>query len=149
MQTKTKRKKRVVAVSGGFDPLHIGHIELFERAKRHGDRLLVILNNDHWIQQKKGVVFMPEKERKKIIESLRVVDEVIMTKHPSNPTDMTVCEALRDLRPDFFGNGGDRTNKTTPEIALCEELGISLVFGLGKKVQSSSRLLKAYVSRRH
>ncbi len=143
-----KEKKKVVAVSGGFDPVHFGHLELFERAKKLGDRLVVILNNDNWVLKKKEVVFMPQEERKAILQAFRAVDEVVLTEHGTNPSDMTVCDALRTLRPDIFANGGDRTNQTTPEMQLCEELGIHLAFGLGKKVQSSSRLLNEYVSRR-
>ncbi len=142
-----RKKKSIVAVSGGFDPVHIGHVELFEAAKKLGDRLVVILNNDNWLRKKKGKPFMSQDERKKILEALRVVDEVIITEHPADPADMTVCAALEKLRPDIFGNGGDRTDKTTPEMELCERLGIRMAFGLGDKIQSSSWLLAAYTER--
>ena len=74
---KNDPKKVVVAVSGGFDPIHIGHVRMFERAKTLGDELVVILNNDNWLKKKKGFSFMPEKERKEVIEALRVVDRVV------------------------------------------------------------------------
>lgn len=97
-------KPIVVAVSGGFDPLHPGHIRLFEEAKKLGDELVVILNNDHWLRKKKSYVFMPQQERKEILEALRVVDRVVLTEHPEDPTDMSVCADLERIRPDVFAN---------------------------------------------
>ena len=111
---KNKYKKEVVvAVSGGFDPLHIGHVRLFERAKALGDRLVVILNTDNWIQAKKQHGFMPAKERKEIIEALKPVDAVMLTRHrrPKTPREMGVWKELAILRPDIFANGGDRNEK--------------------------------------
>lgn len=138
----------VVAVSGGFDPIHIGHVRMFNAAKKLGDRLVVILNNDHWIRKKKGVPFMPDHERKEVIEALAAVDEVVLTSHPENPDDMSVCAELRRLRPHIFANGGDRKpdGDPVPEVGVCERLGIQLVYnvGHGGKVQSSSWLLKRY-----
>ena len=96
MKKISKNKKpTVVAVSGGFDPLHIGHIRLLKVAKKFGDKLIVILNNDNWLRKKKGFVFMPQKERKELIEALTSVDKVILTSHPKNPTDMSVCKDLK------------------------------------------------------
>ncbi|MEK9180437.1 MAG: adenylyltransferase/cytidyltransferase family protein [Patescibacteria group bacterium] len=142
----SKAKKTVVAVSGGFDPPHVGHVRMFEAAKKLGDELVVILNNDNWLRRKKRLVFMPENERKKMIESLKPVDRVILTKHIPNTDDMSVCEALKELRPDVFANGGDRTAGTIPENAVCAAIGCEAVFGVGKggKVQSSSWLLENY-----
>lgn len=137
------RKKVVVAVSGGFDPVHVGHLEMFERAKKLGDELVVILNNDNWLLAKKGYVFMSQAERKRIVEALRPVDRVIFTKHPRNPKDMSVARELRALRPDIFGNGGDRKSHNTPEDDICREYGIRRAYNLGPKVQSSSSLVKA------
>ena len=139
-------KKKVVAVSGGFDPIHPGHIRMFAEARKLGDKLVVILNNDNWLKKKKGFTFMPQKERKELLEALRMVDQVYITKHPKNPEDMSVNEALRDLKPDIFANGGDRTKANIPEIAVCKEIGCKLVFGIGKggKIQSSSWLLKNF-----
>jgi cytidyltransferase-like protein len=146
------KKKTIVAVSGGFDPIHIGHTRLFKEAKELGDELVVILNNDNWLKKKKGFTFMSETERKEIIESLKWVDRVILTKHASNPANMSVCAELADLKPDIFANGGDRNRKDAnnklsslnPEQALCQEMGIKTVYGIGKggKIQSSSWLTK-------
>lgn len=131
--------KKIICISGYFDPIHIGHIEYMENAKKLGDELVVIVNNDHQATLKKGKAFMPDKERIKIIESLRVVDKVVL----SIDTDRTVCETLRTIFPvpHVFANGGDQTNQSIPETTVCEELGITLSDGLGDKIQSSSWLL--------
>lgn len=133
-----------VAVSGGFDPLHIGHVEMLEEARKLGHRLIVILNNDNWLEKKKGYVFMPERERKKILESIRFVDEVVLTAHPKDPRDPSVSKELKKLRPDVFANGGDRKAENLLEYELCKKLGIKMVFDVGKsgKIQSSSWLIK-------
>jgi len=151
MSKKAHTKKRVVAVSGGFDPLHIGHIRLLNEAQKLGDELIVILNNDNWLLDKKGFTFMSEADRKEILESLAAVDEVIVTGHASGDKDRSVCRELLKLHPDIFANGGDRTledaqkknSPLNPEVALCEELGIKTVFNVGKggKVRSSSELV--------
>lgn len=140
------KKQIVVVVSGGFDPIHIGHVRLFHAAKKLGDKLVVILNNDSWLFKKKGTVFMLQSERKEILEALADVDEVILTDHPRDPDDMSVCAVLEALRPDVFANGGDRTRKNIPEVATCKKINCKMVFGVGKggKVQSSSWLLEAY-----
>lgn len=101
-------KKIVVAVSGGFDPIHIGHVRMFYEAKALGDELVVILNNDNWLRQKKRHIFMHQAERKAIIAALKPVDRVILTKHERNTKDMSVCLELQTLKPDIFANGGDR-----------------------------------------
>ncbi len=144
-QNKVNKKKKVVAVSGGFDPVHIGHLRMFERAKKLGTTLVVILNNDNWLRKKKGHAFMPENERKELIEGFRAVDKVVITAHPENPTDMSVCDALRKIKPDIFANGGDRKVDNVPEVAVCEEVGTEMVFGIGEggKIQSSSWLIAA------
>lgn len=136
----------IVAVSGGFDPIHIGHIRMFQEAKKLGDKLVVILNNDNWLRKKKGDAFMPQEERKEIIEAIAGVDEVIFTEHSENPDDMSVCAELRKIRPDIFANGGDRHDENTPEIPVCEEIGCKMVYntGAGGKIQSSSWLLKKF-----
>ncbi len=162
MKRKTvQRGKTVVAVSGGFDPIHVGHVRLFEHARALGDELVVILNNDHWLRKKKHHVFMPERERKEVIEALRPVDRVVLTKHgpdPKGPKAMSVSRELRALRPDIFANGGDRNKKNAAnpasslywDIDTCKKYGIKMVFnvGIGGKVQSSSWLLDEYVKRR-
>lgn len=140
-----KNKNIIVAVSGGMDPLHVGHLMLFKEAKKLGDRLIVILNNDNWLKAKKGRVFMPEQDRKKIIEELACVDEVIISRHPENPKDMSVSRELAKIRPHIFANGGDRTSKNTPEKNLCREFNIKMAYNVGgKKARSSSELLKRY-----
>lgn len=152
-----KKKKIVVAVSGGFDPLHAGHVRLFKEAKVLGDKLIVILNNDNWLWQKKGFAFMSQAERAEIIVANRYVDQVVITSHLKYPKDMSVCKELRKLRPDIFANGGDRDSKDSrdkksslnPDRALCEKLGIRMVFNVGQggKIQSSSWLLNKYVQK--
>ncbi len=147
---KARKKKIVVAVSGGFDPLHVGHVRMFHAAKALGDELVVILNNDNWLRDKKGTAFMAEEERKEIIEAIRGVDRVVLTDHAPGEyfKDRSVCKTLRQVHPDIFANGGDRhpDGDPVPEVALCNELGIALVYnvGAGGKVQSSSWLLKKY-----
>lgn len=139
-------KKRIVAVSGGFDPVHIGHIRMFEEARALGDELVVILNNDNWLRAKKGFVFMPEDERAEVLRALRVVDRVVITTHVPNDSDRSVIKALASVVPDIFANGGDRKNENDiPEAAICKELGITMDFnvGHGGKVQSSSWLTES------
>ena len=135
---------KTVAVSGGFDPIHVGHLRMFIEAKTLGDRLVVIVNNDNWLKLKKGYSFMPEEERKEIIEGLKPVDQVLLTFHELGTTDMSVCRELRHLKPDIFANGGDRKADNIPEYELCRELGIEMVFSIGPggKMQSSSDLVK-------
>lgn len=140
------RKPKVVAVSGGFDPIHIGHVRMLKAAKALGERLVVILNNDNWLKAKKGFVFMPEAERKEILESLAHVDEVVLTEHIPEDPDRSVTKVLARVRPQVFANGGDRKNETDiPEAVFCVSEGIEMVFNVGKggKVSSSSDLAKA------
>lgn len=145
-----KKKQKVVAVSGGFDPVHAGHVRLFNEAKKLGDSLVVILNNDNWLKKKKGYVFMPEKERKEVIKAFRAVDKVVITKHPRHPKDMSVCRELNMICPDIFANGGDRTKKNVPEADLCRRLGIKMVWNVGGgKIQSSSWLLNKFLKSNH
>ncbi len=138
-----QKKETIVVVSGGFDPMHIGHIRLFREAKKLGDILVVILNNDNWLLKKKGFVFMPEKERKEIIESICCVREVVLTRHSKNPKDMSVCQELLRIRPQIFANGGDRNRDNIPEVAVCRSIGCRMIFDVGKggKIQSSSWLI--------
>lgn len=147
VQSVAGKKSILVAVSGGFDPVHVGHVRMFAEAKKLGDKLVVILNNDNWLKQKKGYVFMSEQERKEVIEALKPVDYVFITKHPKTPKDMSVCKELRILKPDIFANGGDRVKKNVPEVAVCEEIGTKMIFNIGQggKVQSSSWLLANYL----
>lgn len=137
--------KKIVAVSGGFDPIHIGHVRMFEEAKKLGDELVVILNNDNWLRLKKGYVFMPEHERKEIIEAFESVDRVIVSGHKKNTKDISISKELRSIRPHVFAKGGDRHrgNVPTPEVLVCDEIGCKIVnnVGHGGKVQSSSWLV--------
>tara|TARA_Y100000310_G_scaffold60017_1_gene55403 strand:+ start:690 stop:1157 length:468 start_codon:yes stop_codon:yes gene_type:complete len=133
-------KKRIM-VSGGFDPIHKGHVRMIQEAAKKGE-VLVIVNSDEWLIRKKGFVFMPFEERVEIIKSIKGVTSSLGT----DDSDNTVCEALRKYRPDYFANGGDRTNTNTPEMAVCEELGIEMLWEVGGgKVQSSSALTKGHV----
>lgn len=138
------KKAKIVAVSGGFDPVHIGHVRMFEAAKKLGDKLVVILNNDNWLKKKKGYCFMHEKERQEIIEAFSVVDQVVISKHAKNSQDMSVCAELKKIKPDIFANGGDRKLDNIPEVAVCKKINCQLVFNVGRggKVQSSSWLIK-------
>ena len=127
---------KTVAVSGYFDPLHIGHVEYFKLAKELGDELVVILNNEVQSKLKNKKQFMSVEERKKIIEVLTYVDEVVI----SIDEDETVCKTLEKVKPDIFANGGDRHNDEIPESKICKELNIEIIDGLGEKIQSSSDL---------
>jgi D-beta-D-heptose 7-phosphate kinase/D-beta-D-heptose 1-phosphate adenosyltransferase len=136
-------KQIIIAVSGGFDPIHPGHIRLFQEAKKMGDKLVVILNNDNWLKKKKGYVFMREDERKEVIAALAAVDQVILTSHKPNSKDMSVCAELKKIKPDFFANGGDRTIDNIPEVAVCDKINCKIAFNVGRggKIQSSSWLV--------
>lgn len=129
---------KIVCVSSYFDPIHVGHIEYFEKAKKLGDKLIVIVNNDYQASLKKGKSFMEENERMQIIRSIKYVDDTVL----SIDTDRTVINTLKSMnpKPDIFCNGGDQTNQSIPEALCCEEFGIELVDGLGDKIQSSSLL---------
>ena len=137
-------------VSGGFDPLHIGHVRYFQEAKKLGDKLGVVINNDHWFQVKGKPVFMADVERKEIIEALSCVDEVIISSHPKSTNDISVSEEIKKIRPHIFANGGDRSpthiDIPSSEHQVCKELGIKVVFNVGRggKIRSSSELLKEY-----
>ena len=142
------KKQTIVAVSGAFDPIHIGHIRLIKEAKKLGDKLVVILNNDNWLRNKKTQVFMHQKERKEILEAIKEVDEVVLSNHSNNPKDMSVSGELLKIRPDIFVKGGNQRNKKdVPEIEVCNKIGCKIVFnvGPGDSFQYSSWLLANYV----
>lgn len=129
-----------IAVSGGMDPLTIGHVRMINDAAAFG-KVIVLLNSDEWLTRKKGFVFMPFAERKEILQSLHNTYCVL----PALDGDDTVCRSLEMLRETikYFGNGGDRFQSNTPEVELCERLEINPIFGLGGlKIQSSSELVK-------
>ena len=125
-----------VAISGYFDPIHVGHLEYIELSKKLGDYLIVIVNNNHQCVLKKGKPFMDEKDRIKIIEAIEWVDEVFL----SIDMDKTVCKSLEAIKPNIFTNGGDRTIEEIPESIVCKKYGIEILDGLGKKITSSSDL---------
>ncbi|MAR15858.1 MAG: cytidyltransferase [Flammeovirgaceae bacterium] len=127
---------KTVAISGYFDPIHVGHLEYIELSKRMGDYLVVIVNNNHQCKLKKGKHFMDESDRIKIVESIKGVDEVFL----SIDSDKTVCKSLEKIKPDIFTNGGDRHNQEIPESIVCKKYGIELLDGMGKKIRSSSDL---------
>lgn len=142
-KARASRPPKWVAVSGGFDPVHVGHLRMFKKARSLGDRLVVILNNDNWLIAKKGYAVMPENERAEILSSFPFVDRVVVTDHSERDADASVCAALKKLRPAVFANGGDRKRVSDiPEASVCAELGIKMVFNVGGgKVQSSSQLI--------
>jgi len=146
IKTKIKKLPKTVMVSGGFDPIHIGHVRYMQEAKKLGDKLVVVINNDNWLRLKKGSEFMKENERREIIEALSCVDKVVVSGHIENTKDMSVCEEIRKIKPDIFANGGDRFADNIPEFKLCNDLNIEMVFNVGKggKIRSSSDLLKDY-----
>jgi cytidyltransferase-like protein len=129
---------KIVAVSGGFDPLHKGHVAMIEEAAQYG-RVHVYLNTDEWLMRKKGYVFMPWEDRAAILMALKGVEIVI----PVIDKDDTVCKTIRKFKPDIFCNGGDRLPDNTPELVVCCDMGIQVKFNVGGgKVESSSELVK-------
>jgi len=128
-----------ICISGGFDPVHIGHLRMIREAAQFG-RLIVIVNSDEWLMRKKGYIFMPFNERCEILKGFEGVHETVCV----DDSDGTVCKALEYLKPTYFANGGDRGSTNTPEQALCEKLGIKLLWYIGGgKVQSSTTLVDA------
>ncbi len=136
---KSLKKPVIVAVSGYFNPLHVGHLEMIERAKKLGDKLVVIINNDKQVSLKGSVPFMSEKDRMAIVKALRAVDKVML----SIDADKTVIKSLAKLKPTIFANGGDRHSvNDVPEYDVCQKYKIKMVDGLGKKIRASSVLIK-------
>ncbi len=140
-------KKKVIIVSGYFNPLHIGHIEYFHAAKEMGDLLFVIVNNDIQRALKGSKEFMNEKDRLLILSELKVIDKAFL----SIDEDRTVINSIKKIHDEysdnyelFFANGGDQSNQSIPESKICAELDIKLLDGLGDKIQSSSWILKKY-----
>ena len=130
------KNKIRVAVSGYFDPIHVGHLEYLKMAKELGDSLVVIVNNNYQCKLKKGKPFMDENDRLEIVKALRFVDEVFL----SVDQDRTVCKSLEAVKPDIFANGGDRATSEVPETPVCKKYNIKMVDGLGNKIRSSSNL---------
>ena len=118
---------KVVAVSGGFDPLTTGHLDYIHNARQYGNFLVVILNTDDFLMRKKGYVFMPYEKRQKVLYALRDVDLVFK----SIDEDQTVKKSLLEVHPNVFCKGGDRTVSNTPELNICRANDIEVVFGVG------------------
>ena len=127
---------KIVAVSGYFDPIHVGHLEYLRLSKKLGDKLVVIVNNNHQCVLKKGKPFMDEKDRVEIVRSLEMVDEVFL----SIDDDKSVCKSLEKIKPHIFANGGDRSTGEVPESTVCKKYNIQMTDGLGDKIRSSSDL---------
>ena len=147
LEKMNKMKKKAIIVSGYFNPIHKGHIEYFNNAKKLADELFVIVNSDYQRLLKGSKKFQEEDERMFIVSNIKAVDKVIL----SIDKDRTVCKTLNHIFKNYeteyvlvFANGGDQKNSTIPERSICEKVGITLVDGLGDKVQSSSWLLKNY-----
>ena len=134
---------KIIITSGYFDPIHVGHIEYLKLAKALGDKLIIILNSDYQCKLKKGKPFMPQSERKIILESLKFVDEVFY----SIDKDKSVCNSIKAIAEKFhgeeiiFAKGGDRFSYEIPEAKICMEKEIKIIDNLGKKIQSSSKLI--------
>ena len=138
-------KPKAIIVSGYFNPIHKGHLELFEKAKEAGEELWVIINSDLQRELKGSKEFMDENERLTIVSAIKHVDKALI----SIDKDKTQCATLAHLADKFgasfelfFANGGDQNNESIPEVRVCKEKGIGLLEGLGDKIQSSSWLLK-------
>lgn len=136
--------KKKILVSGGFDPPHVGHIRMFQDAAKWGD-VIVAINSDEWLMRKKGYVFMPWGERAEMIRAMQSVCEVVSF----NDNDDTARQAIKIHRPDAFANGGDRKKENTPEMDLCDELQIQMIWGIGgkDKPQSSSWLVNGIIDK--
>ena len=137
-------KKKGIIVSGYFNPIHKGHIEYFNQAKALADELFVIVNNDSQRILKGSTEFQKEQERIFIVSNIKSVDHCIL----SIDKDRTVIKTIEKISQDFgqqydlnFANGGDQNNNIIPERPICDQMGISLIDGLGDKIQSSSWLL--------
>jgi len=145
LEKMNKMKKKAIIVSGYFNPIHKGHIEYFNNAKKLAEELFVIVNSDYQRSLKGSKKFQYEDERMIIVSNIKAVDKVIL----SIDNDSTVCKTLNQIFVDFgleyelyFANGGDQNNETIPERDVCNKVGIKLIDGLGEKIQSSSWLLK-------
>jgi D-beta-D-heptose 7-phosphate kinase/D-beta-D-heptose 1-phosphate adenosyltransferase len=133
------KEEKTIMVSGGFDPLHSGHVRMILDASSYGS-VIIVANSDDWLSRKKGYVFMKWEERAEILSAIKGVVSVERV----DDSDGSVCEAISRLNPDYFANGGDRKVGNTPEVKLCNDLGITLVWNVGgEKTQSSSELVSA------
>lgn len=129
----------IVAISGGFDPVHEGHVRLIHDAAQLGE-VVIMLNSDDWLIRKKGFCFQSWLSRAYILRAIMGVKEVV----PVDDSDGTVLKGLMEVQPHYFANGGDRTSENTPELVFCLDNGIKPIFGIGgAKIASSSELVKA------
>ena len=137
-----------VVVSGGFDPVHIGHLRLFIQARKLGDHLTVILNSDNFLLNKKGFLFMPIEERKEILMGFASVDKVIESIDEDNTVVKSIEKLAKENAIDIFANGGDRKNiKDIPEYEICKKHAIEMIFDIGGgKIQSSSDLVNPFLN---
>lgn len=145
--------KKIVIVSGGFDPLHSGHLEYFKYAKKLGDKLVVGINSDQWLTEKKGKNFLPFEERLALVEAIKDVDEVLAFNDEDgsaiNLIKIVSCKYKNDMV--IFANGGDRSYGNVPELAYYDDdKRIKFVFGVGgeNKINSSSDILEAWDARK-
>ena len=136
---------KAIIVSGYFNPIHKGHLDYFNQAKALADELIVIVNNDHQRELKGSQKFQLEEERVIIVSNIKAVDRVYL----SVDQDRTVCQTITKIAEELgathdlaFANGGDQNNQSIPEVPVCQKLGVTLIDGLGDKIQSSSWLLK-------
>ena len=137
---------KLIVVSGGFDPIHSGHIAYFKSAKSYGDKLIVALNSDAWLEKKKGKFFMPLHERRSIVEAIKYVDEVVCFEDDKKGSCINALEAIKKTYPIdeiYFANGGDRDKKNIPEMSV---EGINFLFSVGgnDKKNSSSWILNKW-----
>ena len=144
------KKYDYALVSGGFDPVHIGHLRMFQDAKNLSNKVILLLNNDEWLVKKKGKPFMTEEQRKEILEEFQSISEVIIQTF----SDQSSCKAIEEFvlknpnKTICYCNGGDRSNiKNIRESEICKKLGVNLEFGVGgeEKIESSSQLTKNYL----
>ena len=136
----------VIVLSGGFDPMHVGHLRMIQESAKMAEIVIAGVNSDEWLMRKKGYVFMPHEERVEMVQGTRGVSKAMAF----DDDDNSACDLLRRVRalwPNFkvaFANGGDRTSDNIPEIPVAEELDVHLIWGVGGgKVQSSSDLVNA------
>ena len=137
-------RRSIIVMSGGFDPVHKGHLRMFREASWLGHQVIVGLNSDEWLTRKKGKPFMGFGERKEILEAFRYVNQVI----PFNDDDGTACDVIEKVnsmyntdQKIYFANGGDRGKENVPEVKMCKHLDVVMLWGIGGgKIQSSSWL---------
>ncbi len=140
------KKYDIVIVSGGFDPVHKGHVRMFRAAKNLGHKVICGANSDKWLVNKKGKAFMSFAERAEILKEFESVDEVMAFKDDSEGSAINLLTQVQQLYPNCtiaFANGGDRTAKNTPEQGFCNAYNIDMIWNIGGgKIQSSSELLE-------